>query len=299
MFKLKTGYFISGIITGLILLLNFFSHLPDGKLHIIFCDVGQGDAAYIMFPGGRDMLIDGGPGGQTPKVLGCLARYMSIFDRTIDVVILSHPEEDHMGGVSEIVKRYTVGTFVRSDVSNTTEGFKNIQRIIKEKQIKERIVAAGETIAIGSSELSVLWPNKQNVASTTKTNVLGVSNINDASVVLKLSYGMFDAVFPGDADSHIDEALIKRPLMETDGIEVLKVPHHGSKTGMTDGFLSWLGKINLAIISVGKNSFGHPAPETIQQLEKRGMRVMRTDQDGNIEIITDGTSWTVKTTKTK
>ncbi len=298
MFKLKTGYFITGIITGCILLFNFFAHFPDGKLHVVFCNVGQGDAAYITFPGGRDMLIDGGPGGQTPKVLGCLANHMSIFDRTIDVVMLTHPEEDHMGGLNEIVKRYTVGTFVHSDVANTTKGFQALQQLLKEKHISERIVAADETISVGASTLFVLWPTQQSLAAT-RGNVLGATHVNDASVVVKLSYGTFDVLFPGDADSRIDGELIKRPIRETDGMEVLKVPHHGSKTGMTDGFLSWLGTVHLAVISVGKNSFGHPAPEIIEALQQRRTQILRTDQEGDIEIVTDGTTWTVKTAKTK
>ncbi len=298
MFKLKTGYFISGIITGLILLFNFFQQLPDGKMHIVFCDVGQGDAAYIRFPSGKDMLIDGGPGGQTPKVLGCLAKHMSIFDRQIDVVLLTHPENDHMGGLREIVKRYRVGTFVHGDSENTTEGFRELRYALQQKNVPDHIVGVGENIRIGAAEFFVLWPTQQSLA-TIKGNVLGATHLNDASVVVKLSYGVFDVLFTGDADSRVDGALIQRPLFENDRVEVLKVPHHGSKTGMTDGFLTWVGAVDLAVISVGKNSFGHPAPETLQQLEKRNIQVKRTDQEGDIEIITDGKTWSVKTKKAK
>jgi len=298
MFKLKTGYFVSGIITGLILLFNFFQQLPDGKLHIVFCDVGQGDATYIQFPSGKDMLIDGGPGGQTPKVLGCLAKHMSIFDRQIDVVMLTHPEEDHMGGLREIVKRYQIGVFVHGDSENTTEGFRELRYTLQQRNISDHIIGAGENMRIGASEFFVLWPTQQSLALV-KGNVLGATHLNDTSVVTKLSYGTFDVLFAGDADSRVDGELMKRPLVETYGIEVLKVPHHGSKTGMTDDFLRWLGNVQLAVISVGKNSFGHPAPETITQLTKRNIQVKRTDQEGDIEIVTDGTNWTVKTNKIK
>ena len=298
MFNLKIGYLLSGIITGCILLVNFFSHLPDGKLHIVFCDVGQGDATYIQFPGGRDMLIDGGPGGQTPKVLGCLARHMSIFDRTIDVVLLSHPEEDHMGGVQEIVRRYTIGTFVTSGQAHTIAGFAQVHTLLQEKHVLERIVGANETITIGSSQVSVLWPPSQPLSSSQQTDVLGATHINDMSVVVKLSYGLFDVLFPGDIDSRMDGELTKQPLLETDGIEVLKVPHHGAKTSMTQGFYRWLRAVDLAVISVGKNSFGHPDDTTIQALERIGATVQRTDTQGDIEVTSDGTTWGIVSQKT-
>lgn len=291
MFKLKTGYVITGIITGSILLFTFFSQLPDGKLHIVFCNVGQGDAAYIKFPDGEDMLIDGGPGGpsssagKTPKVLGCLGKYMPLFDRTIDIVVLTHPQEDHLGGLEEVLQRYRVKNFMHSDVENTTDGFATLIRLVKEKHIPDRIVGTGEKITIGSTHIAVLWPI---------SSLRNPSNVNDASVVLKLSYGAFDALFPGDADSHVDPDLTKRPLNDSDGMEVLKVPHHGSKTGMTDGFLQWLGHLRLAVISVGKNSYGHPAQETITRLEKDGAQVVRTDQEGDIEVVSDGKTWQVE-----
>ena len=294
MFNLKKGYVLSGIVTGCILLFTFFSQLPDGKLHVIICDVGQGDAAYIKFPDGKDMLIDGGPGGKTPKVLGCLGKYMPLFDRTIDIVVLTHPQEDHLGGLEEVVKRYEVKNFVHSDVGNATIGYENILKLLTEKHIPERIVGSGEKITIGAVAVLVVWPESSFLAQKKAANVLGVSNVNDASVVLKLSYGTFDALFPGDADSHVDGELTKVPLSDADGIEVLKVPHHGSKTGMTEGFFQWLGPIRLALISVGKNSYGHPAAETITRLEQDGAEVLRTDQKGNIEVVSDGKSWSVK-----
>ncbi len=299
MFKLQTGYFISGIITGLILLFNFFHALPDGKLHIVFCNVGQGDATYITFPGGKDMLIDGGPGGQTPKVLGCLAKHMSIFDREIDVVVLTHPQEDHLGGLSEIVKRYSVKYFVYNGIPATTEGFTLLLQDIRKKNIPERMVATGEELSVGDIRFFVLSPQKSSIAQETQTNVLGASDVNTSSLVLRLSYGVFDALFMGDADKQVDGELVKRHNGSQDAVEVLKVPHHGAKTGMTDAFLSWLGTVDTAVISVGKNMYGHPAPETIRQLEQRHIQVLRTDKEGDIEIVTDGATWKVETIQKK
>lgn len=193
-----------------------------------------------------------------------------------------------------MMKRYEVKNFVHSDVSNVTEGYTALMKLMNEKHIIKRIVGTGEKITIGTSEISIVWPEPSFLVEKKASNVLGVSNVNDASVVLKLSYGTFDVLFPGDADSHVDGELTKLPLLDPDGIEVLKVPHHGSKTGMTDGFLQWLGPIKLAIISVGRNMYGHPATETISRLEKDGAQVLRTDQEGNIELISDGNSWSIK-----
>ena len=209
-------------------------------------------------------------------------------------MVLTHPQEDHLGGLQEVVKRYEVKNFVHSDVGNATQGFETLMRTVKEKHIPERIVGTGEKITVGSTLVSVVWPASSFLAEKKSSNVLGVSNVNDASVILKVSYGSFDALFTGDADSHVDGDLTKVPLFDFDGIEVLKVPHHGSKTGMTEGFFQWLGPINLAVISVGKNTYGHPAPETITRLEKDGAQVLRTDKEGNIEIVSDGRMWSVK-----
>src|SRR5512136_2095198 len=122
MFHLRTGYLISGICTGIALLFSFLWTLPDGRLHIIFCDVGQGDAAYIRFADGRDTLIDGGPNS---SILQCLGRHMPFWDRTIDLVILTHPERDHYGGLQGVFERFRVNYFIRSDIAGDEEDFRN------------------------------------------------------------------------------------------------------------------------------------------------------------------------------
>lgn len=270
MIKFKIGYFIGGFATGLVLLFNFLTSLPDGKLHIVFCDVGQGDAAYVRFPDGRDMLVDGGPNN---KVLGCLGKHMPFWDRSLDIVVLSHPQKDHMQGLLSVFERYHVEYFVRSDVSNATEGYTKLAALVQTKNIKQTFVTTGELVTIGSGQLAVVAPD---------TNVLGAStqDINEASVVFILRFGSFDALFTGDATMKI----------ALDDIEVLKVPHHGSKTGMTKDFLNAL-KPELAVISVGQNSYGHPTKEILDMLAEVGSRVLRTDQEGDIEIISDGTTW--------
>lgn len=303
MFRLRLGYLIVGITTGLIALLGFFWTLPDGKLHLVFCDVGQGDAVLVRFPDGRDMLVDGGPNN---KVLDCLGRHLPFWDRSLDLVFLTHPQKDHLQGLIAVLARYGVDYFVRSDIANTTEGYTQLMENISTKHVRQRYVTSGETISIGSTTLSILWPSEEQIAvfkrhslavsqeSVLQGSVLGVSsasNLNDGSVVFSLRYGSFDAIFTGDADTRVESGW--RSSLALDTLEVLKFPHHGSRTGMSEAFLATLAP-RLAVISVGKNSYGHPNEATLATLAKQGVQVRRTDKDGDVEIVSDGRTWKIE-----
>ncbi len=309
MFKLRVGYLISGMITGLILLLSYFWTLPDGKLHIVFCDVGQGDAAYIRFPDGRDMVVDGGP---NDKVIGCLSRHMPFWDRHINMVAMTHPQKDHMQGLISVMERYSVDYFLRSDVENNTEGYQKLTDTIRSKKIPVKYVTEGDSINISSTLLRLIWPNQEQITKakeakdaalasqgetlrSSEKNVLGsgvVGELNDYSLVFLLSYGDFDALFTGDADQHV-EANYNYQLLANKSIEVLKVPHHGSKTGMTKQFIEAV-RPKFSVVSVGKNSYGHPTEEALTLLSNVESRVERTDQDGDIEVVSDGIGWSLK-----
>ena len=337
MIRLRVGYLITGIITGLLLVFSFLGTIPDGKLHIVFCDVGQGDGIYIRFPDGRDMVIDGGPTGT--KFMSCLSRHMPFWDRALDMALLTHPQKDHMEGLLETLRRYQVRYLLRSDVANATEGYTALQNLRKEKNVTEKFMTSGETVDVGTAHLTILWPSTSQITmmkppATSRLpaslhqgglesgeSVLGASaseaNVNDASIVFSLSYGVFDAVFMGDADSHIQPALgtslqgTGQKDIARDGVlDLFKVPHHGSRTGMTDAFLqkisftrlvlvkqesSLMEKAPLAVISVGKNSYGHPDAGIVKKLGLEGFDVLRTDQSGDIEVISDGAGWEVKT----
>ena len=307
MFKLRVGYFITGISTGLILLFTFLWTLPDGKLHIVFCDVGQGDGAYIRFPDGRDMVVDGGP---NDKIIECLSKHMPFWDRKIDLVFMTHPQKDHMQGLISVFERYTVDYFVRSDIDNTTEGYKKLEDVVGQRRIPVRFMTGGKEITVGSTRLDMLWPSEEQIAKAQefkrshladsqgeilqgKEIVLGatVGDLNDYSLVFRLRYGTFDVVFTGDADQHVENQYVGKKLSD-DTIEVLKVPHHGSKTGMTDAFIEWV-KPALAVISVGKNSYGHPSDKALTQLAAVNAKVLRTDQKGDIEVVSDGRGWII------
>lgn len=307
MFKLRTGYFISGIATGLILLFTFLATLPDGKLHIFFCNVGQGDGAYIKLPDGRDMVVDGGPNN---RILDCLSRHMPFWDRRINLVMMSHPQKDHAQGLIEVLRRYSVEYFLRSDVANTTDGYKELISVVQEKKIPVRYLTKGEKIDVGATTLSVIWPSKEQIAkgpreslvtigsSDDSTNILGsqaVEDLNDYSIVFWLRYGSFDALFTGDADTRVEDGYVGTKLADNQ-VEVLKFPHHGSKTGASTSFIDWLAP-KLTVISVGKNSYGHPTQEAINLLKESS--IVRTDQEGDVEVVSDGRSWHVRSNTTK
>jgi len=190
-------------------------------------------------------------------------------------------------------------------VGNDTEGYKKLMDVVKRKNISQKFVTSGERITIDSTSLTILWPSQDQMATArfnlavNDKNILGASivgELNDYSVVLWLRYGSFDALFPGDADTHVEDRYRGMRLAD-DKLEVLKVPHHGSKTGMTEAFLDWL-KPQLAIISVGKNSYGHPAANILQILRDKDTKILRTDEVGDIEVVSDGETWTVISTKT-
>lgn len=284
---------------GLVLLFAAVFSLPDGKLHIFFCSVGQGDAAYIRTPSNQDMLIDGGP---DDKVLACLGRHMPFYDRTLDMILLTHPQKDHMQGLISVVQRYSVKYFVIGVEGNETVGYKSLVEHIKKKNIPVKNLFTGDKFWFGKVEFDVLWPEREWVAShvspsisnlshLSNSNILGLSTstqLNDFSYYLGLKYGSFSALFPGDGDIHIQPDILGLGILSS--INILKVPHHGSKTGMLPEFLDKI-KPALAVISVGKNSYGHPTQEALKLLKDREIIIKRTDLSGDIEIISDGKEW--------
>lgn len=249
------------LILILILLWGAVFSLPDKQLHLVFCDVGQGDAILISYLQ-TQVLIDGGPDN---KILGCLSKNMPFWDRQIEMVILTHPEEDHAGGLINVFERYGVRYFVSNGLGKSSTV----------------LVKAGDQIKIGSLHFLVLWPPKDYEIN---------KELNDSSVVLKLSFGHSQALFTGDISEKIEQQL------DLEEIEILKVAHHGSKFSTSEEFLDKI-KPKLAVISVGKNNFGHPTQEVLERLKQAGVKVLRTDQQGNIEIVSDGRGWHVKSTK--
>ena len=277
-------YLILGILSLFILSFLFIyqsSRFQDGRLHMVACNVGQGDAIFIRTEGGLDVLIDGGP---DDKVLNCLANHMPFWDKTLEVVILTHPDADHLRGLVSVVERYKINYFVTVDIPKTTAVYKFFQSKLKEKDISAKYLFAGDKINFGKSSMTLFWPQKQFFLENSKYAGKGSLGSNDFAIVGKLNYGKFSALLTADAGANI----LDKFAWNIGKTGALKVPHHGSKTGMSDLFLTSI-KPEIAIISVGeRNNYGHPAALSLELLKKYNINILRTDLNGEVEVVSDG-----------
>lgn len=252
-------------------------------LEITFFDVGQGDAIFIETPDGNQILIDGGPG---KNILEKLSQEMPFWDRTIDFIILTHPEHDHYGGLIDVLKRYNIENILWSGVLRDAKEYKEWQKLVDKEEAEIIIAKSGQKI-IGDFgfEMEVLHPFE----SFKEKNV---KNTNNTSVITRLVFGEKSFLFTGDAYKVVEKELIAQGI-EIDS-DVLKVGHHGSKTSTDEDFIKKVSP-EIAVISVGKNnSYGHPHSETLEILEKYDISIFRTDELGNIKIICDSQSLKLK-----
>lgn len=290
-------YFISLLIVfGL--LYGVFVSIPDGKLHLVFCDVGQGDA-ILIFKGNTQVLIDGGP---DDKVLQCLSEHIPFWDRKLEMVVLTHPDSDHLTGLISVVERYDVMYFVANSLINDTGAFSKLQNEVITKNVPIFSPKNRDKIRLANLNFRVLFPpeklgNEIVWKSLDESKVLGIQgyggDFNKTSIVLQLDYGHFKAIFPGDI-SESEEMEIKDSV---GSIDVLKVPHHGSKYSASTDFFERI-KPKLAVISVGANNrYGHPASQVLEQFKNMGIKILRTDKDGEVEVVSDGENWKIENGK--
>jgi len=309
----KYSLILLGLIAGLVWLIVF--SFPDNRLHLIFCDVGQGDATLIV-KGFNQILIDGGP---NEKVLDCLANNMPFFDKTIEVVALTHPEADHLTGIIPVMEKYGVKYFLSGPEGNESAVYaaliSKIKNQISKTNLKFKIVNlyAGDRIRLGEIVLDSLWPTREwmaenlevgsekleagNITPPTSSSsfppptshfVLGAkatdAKLNDYCLVFLLTYRGKKVLLMGDADSRVQDKItgLQETANSLNRIDILKFPHHGSKTGMTKEFIEQI-KPKEAIISVGKNSYGHPTSEALDLLKSFKVVVRRTDMEGEIK----------------
>jgi competence protein ComEC len=289
-------FVIIGLVWGLV------SQWPDGKLHFIQCDVGQGDAIVIT-QGFSQLLVDGGPNSQ---VMECLSGHMPFWDRSLELVVATHPDKDHITGLVDVIERYNVNLFVSDNVANDTTVFRNLQAAVWEQGVPVHVAQSGEEILAGNISLKVLSPEKnvqkslvwqQDSVSKNREQVLGDSanssdeSTNDESVVLLASFGEFDVLLTGDIGSGVERRLTSEA--DLSGIEVLKVAHHGSKHSTSEELLQAV-RPKVATIGVGKNQWGHPTTEVLERLRQFQIPALRTDLDGEIEIVSDGKGWYIR-----
>lgn len=245
------------------------------SLKLVFFDVGQGDSSLIVAPNGEDILIDGGPDN---KVVQKLGKYLPYSDRKIEYVILTHPHADHLTGLLEVLKRYEVGKIIMTGVVYTTADYQEFLRLIKEKNIPVVIIDKPQDLAIGGINLAFLEPEKSFFEARP-------DNLNNSSIVFKLSFVSSTALYAGDFENEESLLLQSRIRLEAD---VLKVGHHGSTNANDEGFIKAVDP-EFAIISVGKdNKFGHPHYRTLHYLQEAGAEIFRTDEAGDVVMASDG-----------
>lgn len=241
---------------------------------VVFCDVGQGDAAYIRTKDRLDVLVDAGP---DRKVLNCLGKYMPFYDRKIELAFLSHPQKDHYGGYLYLFDRYKIDNLIISSVQSQTDSFLQLKEKLIEKKIKSRFFYAGDKISTRNLTIEFFWPEKTFVQAKKE------KDLNNFSQVFILSVEKSKILFTGDATGlvleQVEESLLQRSL---DPINILKVPHHGSKNGLTFSFLKLADPIT-SVISVGKNNpYSHPSKEVLGMFKALKKQYIRTDEKGQI-----------------
>jgi competence protein ComEC len=260
---------------ALLLLVGWNRTQPDGNLHIVFMDVGQGDATFIQTPSGRQILIDG---GLYPSVLNDrLGQQMPFWDKEIDILIATHPDADHVSGLVGVFERYRVGRLI---TDGSVAGESEVYDAVLAAALAETAVhptIAGEIILIEDGiRLEVLHPG----------SARNDENRNENSVSMRLTFGEFSYLFTGDAEQQAERQMLQRgqPLQAL----VLKAGHHGSRTSSTLSFLQAV-QPQIIIISAGaENRFGHPHQEMLDRAAAVGAAVLRTDELGTIELVTDG-----------
>jgi competence protein ComEC len=275
-----------GAITMSLLLAVVAVARPDGRLHVTVLDVGQGDSILLQGPNGGRILIDTGP--DPDRLLTLLDTRIPSWDRRLDVVVLTHPHEDHVGGLALLLQRYRIGDVVEPGMIGPGPGDAAYRREMADLGRTSRVVAQGDRLWLDGIQLDVDWPPRGSVPLHPAD---GGTAINNVSIVLQLRFGQREMLFTGDVEEQIDPQLLAEGIAQrmAQPLDVLKVAHHGSGTATSDAFVESMDP-KVAVISAGwGNPYGHPSPKTVARLKDHGARLFRTDLDGNVDISTDGT----------
>ncbi len=236
----------------------------NDNLRVVFFNVGQGDSIFIETSHGHQILVDGGPNN---AVLNNLEKFMDPFDKSLDMIILTHADKDHLGGLISILKTYSVDVFVWNGAQSDSNLFSELQELLKDKKVV--IVDVYDKILAGDIELEIYNPIK---------NIDDIKDLNDTSIVFKLLHGDSKFLLTGDLSSDFEDDLVERFDLKS---SILKVGHHGSNSSTSEDFLKAVSP-NCAIISVGKNSYGHPEKRVLELLDANNVKIFRTDNSGDI-----------------
>ncbi|HEX5081203.1 MAG TPA: ComEC/Rec2 family competence protein, partial [Blastocatellia bacterium] len=261
--------------------------VTQGRLQIYSLDVGQGDSELIITPEGKSVLIDAGPPAAGDEVVAALQKKNV---RSLDLAVATHPHSDHIGGMRPVIENFVIKNFLDSGRDYSSKEYERMLRAINEKRIKFIEAKRGMKFELDSGvKLEALNPQGDGQWITKVREGGSVENAN--SVVLRLSYGNFSMLFTGDAEIETEEVIMNSgaPLRA----QVLKVGHHGSRYATGGEFLEAVAP-EAAVISCGAgNRYGHPTKQTLDRLQKAGVKIYRTDLNGEIAIITDGNKYEI------
>lgn len=271
------GWALLGTSLALALLAGLWAaSRPDGRLHVAFLDVGQGDAILIVTPSGRQVLVDG---GRYPSVvLDELGQHIPFWDRDLDLVVATHPDDDHVAGLVAVLDRYDVGLLLGNGTPPGTDAaYSVLLETAASRGATLRTAQPGDVLRLDDRvELTILHPKADFQSDQS----------NERSIVARLAYGELTLLLTGDADASVEQMLMDGglPLSST----VLKVGHHGSNGSSSAEFLGQV-RPQVAVIAAGQdNKFGHPHPDVLSRLQDAGATILRTDESGTLELISDG-----------
>lgn len=317
-------YLLINLLSALVLVFYLARAWPDRLVHLVVCDVGQGDA-ILLTTGFTQVLIDGGRGEQ---VLTCLEEKMPFWDRTLELMVLTHADGDHYGGLVPVLGQYRVAQIMAAPFDKETAGFAEFKQAVEVELgqgavLKKPILGAQMRFSQDGSvgkwykldqkwwgwrrrppvEITTLSPRVEAPAAVVENLVKPKDTLSDVkqffsyslpagaihnnqSLVWLIKIGRVTALLTGDLEVKGELALIEQNLLKS--VDILKVGHHGSKTSTSQQFLEAV-QPETSLISVGQNnSYGHPSPEVLNRLIQFGGKILRTDQQGTIELVSDG-----------
>jgi competence protein ComEC len=280
-----------------VIVINSAKNIPDKKLHVIVCDVGQGDGIIIKTPQNKTLLIDAGP---DTSIQQCLNKHKAFYDHHINAIFVTHFHADHIVGFIDLFKSYVIDTIVKDELNYPSSEKKEfeVESLNETKNIQE--AWQGDSIEVEPDVIIyVLWPTESNWNRVNGNWEAYLSDFNDSSLVLLLKYKNAAVLLTGDAGSQVLDKIAGdehfAALIKDTHVRIYKAAHHGSRDASSEKLLD-IFQPALAIISEGKNNkFGHPHKEAIKALDKYNIRYYKTEDKGNVEIITDGKSLKVKT----
>jgi len=272
-------FFIFIILLTLVAAGYFYYSFENQKQEIVFFDVGQGDATFINLPDNNEILIDGGPDN---SVLYKLGKFMPFYDRSIELLILTHHHDDHLFGLIEVLKRYQVKKVLIRCLTDGAEpsGAYEIFLDLLNKEKAEIICAENlSSLNLKNADLEIIYPKKDCALCQAD------SGGNNSSLVMRLNLDNGEKIlFTGDIEEKAEKEILASETVKYLPSDILKVPHHGSETSLSQEFLQAVNP-KKAVISVGfNNKFGHPSSRTIKRLERAGVEIFRTDKEGDIKL---------------